>query len=804
MDGSSKGSGKPAPAQAKKKKTEPPAKKEKPQPASSSNHEDPFEVAGVAPNRKAIPCSPKPTKGRLHKVICPMCEAQGFLPKSAIGKQAKCANSDCMVPIFTVPDPKAEDGQRAPSRISDEALAREEKLAKPATPKSPFVMYGVVGGVLLLAALGFVWYLNQPSGQEDELNKPVNIPIVGGNTDTTEDNTDEPDTTGDNTDSTETQTAELKATIDQAVQGIIQASRVQLNNRDKELCRRLSGDALLRLQDSDGAENEFNRLKSNNASKVYYRVEPLLTQYWSAKHSGDDAAAAQFLSRARADAATIPKSGRIALQTAVALAAVLVVEGEVDQASQLIETQQRDNTVSGQLDNMRQGAWFASASALREDGRPGLSPVEVFAWNEPLKTAVAVHLVIHSQWSAGIKWMTAQDAPLTQANIATVIAEEMQQASAPQSASDELLGAISDSDANLKWKIVCILARNSDQADLWTQATEHFNGLPEVQPANLPDLAGIIRNKTPSLDSVTGQVDALADFAITAIVRSESEQATAAVERIGTLLRSEIPSTADVRKALTLVDTSDGVVKKQIAARFGISSDRDINARFRNYRTNLDKLGRVTETRHLYLVQILHRIIRSEGSDALNAALTSEGNSLLPELAVDSLSDLLKHASNANGKTLPALNNPDKSLAVSPSGRIDASEEGRIVPALLTAAKEIQSGNYIVGLRAMDSVRTLPGLRACLVNRMIEQAATKTSDAGSLLSAIESLETEIWQEDGLWIAAKLMTERGMLEDVEQWAGEARLQHTERASLMHGLAMGSMNLLAKLEAETEEK
>ena len=71
---------------------------------------DPFDIDSTA-DKNVIPIRPKPSQGRSVKVVCPMCDTPGFIAKKAAGRDVRCCNSNCMVPVFTAPaiaaDPRA-------------------------------------------------------------------------------------------------------------------------------------------------------------------------------------------------------------------------------------------------------------------------------------------------------------------------------------------------------------------------------------------------------------------------------------------------------------------------------------------------------------------------------------------------------------------------------------------------------------------------------------------------------------------------------------------------------------------------
>jgi hypothetical protein len=428
--------------------------------------------------------------------------------------------------------------------------------------------------------------------------------------------------------------------------------------------------------------------------------------------------------------------------------------------------------------------------------------VEVFSWNEPLKTAVGVNLAVHGQWQAAIQWAAAQSDPLTIGDTLAAVALQMQGSNSAADFSDELIAAAAKTDSTLQWRVTSILARNGNSDALWTEASARFGEMTMPTAAAMPDISQVIRDRTPSLEPLVAQAKAVADFAVTASSRQDVNLSSQAILHLTALLRSEIPSTAEVRKAVTFMEDSSGELRQQIAARFSLSNESRIKTQFTKYRNNLDRIARTAEQRRLLLVQLLHRIVRDGGSAALNQALATEGNVLLDELAVDSLSQFLTIAARSANQPLTKLEEADASLRVLAHTRIPAPEEKDVVDALQEGMTKMQAGDYQAALTAMGGTRSLPGFRSCLVDLMIENAARETSNADSLLMAIATQDNETWREDGYQTAALILARRKLDQRVGKWANDQRMSQTEIASIMHGLGLGIIDQLETLKTDQE--
>ena len=90
-------------------------------PGKSDGDDFPFdtEIPGA---KTAVQAMPGLSKGRSLKVVCPMCETAGYVPPTSAGKEVKCANPKCMVPIFKAPVPVAEAPPPPPPRKSNVML----------------------------------------------------------------------------------------------------------------------------------------------------------------------------------------------------------------------------------------------------------------------------------------------------------------------------------------------------------------------------------------------------------------------------------------------------------------------------------------------------------------------------------------------------------------------------------------------------------------------------------------------------------------------------------------------------------
>lgn len=779
MDGSSSGqkSSSTAPSSAPEK-----AQKKQPAKKSEPDNEDPFAIAQSPTGKKVLPCAPKPMKGRLHRVICPMCDTQGFIPKAAIGRQVRCANKKCMVPVFEAPATDEKQAPQAPARVSDKEPAVTKKVAGSPSDKKPYVMYGVVGAVLLAMTLGLVAFLNKPAVD----NLPaINIPMPNF-----ED--EDPDVVA-TPKVDEPVVVDYKARALALVESMIDQSRVTDSNRDKPFCRRLTGDAFLRLGLSDKADDEFQQMDtiSSNTGRnnSYYRIAPLVTNYWQLLSEGDKAGAELRLVEAKALATKIPKSGLLAVESSVTLAAAMAESGAIDEALQLIAGQQLDSTVALQMDAVRHGVWSATSTLLRDSGQASMVPDDVFAWNEPLMTGVGLQLAARGRWSSAIAWANLIDDSLTSSDTLAVIAAQMVVANAQADVRQSIISAAESKSPAAALRTVSILA-NSKGAE-WAQAKATVSSLPANVQQIPQGLEAVINADAPDLPAMQIRAEALADFVVAAITNGDNEAASAGVEQIYSSLVSRLAPTADLRQACGELKNAEDEVKRRIAKELGLQENsQQIRSRFLAYRRAIDRQATMAERRRMTLLQLLGRVIRAGGLNLVQTAMNAEGGLLKQEVCVDELKGLLAVAAASTGQAFPEMMKPDAELNV-PIARVDPLPETQLAQPLAAAWTQFLASSDSSAAVSLEATPGMAGVRAVNAAYMTELASRTVETASKQMESIALLKDDRWREVCLEVATHILTTRGLLKDAQPSFGEAATNPTQKVMAMYGMVRGTI-------------
>ncbi len=800
MDGSSPSKKKPTASASSASRRAAPAKDANPSkkakaPAATADNDDPFAIAQNPAAAKAIRCAPKPMKGRLHKVVCPMCDTPGFIPKAAVGRQVKCANKECLVPIFTAGDSDGKQQAKAPARISDDEPAIRKK-SKTDKPSNPMIKYGIVGAVALLATFGLVSFLNKPGVEQ---LGPADITFNNPATDTEDIDPDTNIEPGEETKDPPKQ--DPREAAQQLIAAMIDSARANAGNRDKPFCRQLTADAYFRLGMEEEARAELQQMQvlasSRGRDARHYPIAPLVAQYWRKLKAGDAAGASVILAEAVVASEEMPTAVVLAQDSAIALASAMMNSGDMEAAMKLIAAQQRDATVSSQQDQVAYGSWSATASRLMDAGRSSMPPFEVFAWKDPLMTAVAVDLSLQGQWEKATEWASSLPDLQAASDTFAVIAKQMVAANAPETVRSAIATAAEAKGGDVALRVHSVLAM-AGGGDVWfTKAASAYASLPSVQVARLGTIVEVISAKAPDLDASRLRANAIADFVAAAAQRGATDQAIAGLQRLTEELMSSVPPTNVVRRAGGEIDRDDKSVEAKVKQALGLSNANQVRSRFTAYRRSLDNLIRAAEERRFLYLQLLSRIVQNGGLASVQAALQKDGGLLQQEVSVDGLSGMLYVSAATVGQEFTAALQTKKDLAV-PAARVartDPLPEQAITPILVKAWQQYSQSPSIEAVGVLEAGNNLSGIRSAMAEYMTELIARDTESPEQLVSSVETLNSELWRERCLTVISRVLGNRGMSSQVQQAMAGMSLTPLQRVLTLYGLARTAIDSAA---------
>ncbi len=368
------------PASAKKSKAAS-AKSEKP------SSDDPFDVASPA-TRKAVQLLPKPSKGKLHRIQCPMCETAGFQSKKAAGREVRCANKDCLVPIFTAPPDESAEKAKAAAAAEAEALAAESA--------SKGLSVGAYIGIAVVAAAvlggGAFFLTSEPASKELSVEEKLaaarerdGTPNSPGITTPVPGTKPDPDEPAVPPKPVGPPIAEIRAT---SLKLMAYTSLQRDRNQRKPFCRRLTAEAYAISGDFPGVEQQLTQLDKVGSQLKYYRILPLVQIAWKHLENGNPAGATTAVADALPLVRDLPTFGTDATDTMTELATLLVAMDRTSQAVAFLAKRNDAGPLGQFLEARLRSESFAKLSF---DSAVSMRPVT--GWSAPQWVAVTVSLV---------------------------------------------------------------------------------------------------------------------------------------------------------------------------------------------------------------------------------------------------------------------------------------------------------------------------------------------------------------------------------------------------------------------------
>jgi len=394
---------KPSAAQAKKK-------------AKSEEDDEVISFDGAA-LRQAIPLSRKPARGRMMRVVCPMCDTPGFASEDAAGKDVKCVNPECLVPIFKAPEIKKKEPE--PKEEPEEPSGGLSGVAKVAI---------ALGAVVVVGGAGWFFFLREGSSTGKPAAPQPTAQASGQST--TEPGTGEQpgaaETTGPQAkpEAKEEPKEPTTAPVPQidpaevtasALAKMVEAARRRENNRSKPFCRQLTAEAFACAGNIEEAKHQIEQLRLVGKDVPYYQIGAWVAIAWNQLQFGDEEGARQSIEAAWALKDRIPTFGQTGADAAIDLAVPLVVMDRLDDARNLL-TEHLGQSTRGELSALLRMVYGDRSYDVDE----AVSRLPVAPWKHPEWVSVAIELAAHRGTQKALAWAQAAPDLATQADTLAV------------------------------------------------------------------------------------------------------------------------------------------------------------------------------------------------------------------------------------------------------------------------------------------------------------------------------------------------------------------------------------------------
>ncbi|TWT61808.1 hypothetical protein Pan54_25450 [Rubinisphaera italica] len=555
-------------------KTKPTAKAEEP---VQKKDDDPFAVKPKAP-RKVIKLQRKPTAKVNHRVVCPMCDTNGFGTEAVAGKEVKCPNPKCLMPIFTAP---------------------ELEVVEPEEPKKPLItpvrIFSLVA-VLVMAGIGIFFYINLPPAPTPD---PGPGPIVNnGNNNIDQVDPEKNDPVNPDVPPTKPP-IDVKAFEQTIFQSSIDSALQRSDNRSKPYCRQLNAEAYIANGDLANALEQLEAFDALEMGLNYFKITPLSNIGWAHLKKGDTAAANKSADEALTFSSKLPQKGAEAVRHAVALGSLLVALERYEDARTLLETREDVQDVAQSA--ARIAIVIESGTFALDESYDWLPKVR---WTSPLSFATAYSAAIRGYSTQTAAFIKAVKDPMrkseclaayaaAQANLAIQSGVAFQTDQLP-----EIEGITTEDQNRALAQVLQSLKKDAASEKLSTQIATAMASW-EIPPAAVIPPFRSIYDGDYQYGSIKHRAAAHAQLLLARYYALAGEKAKAweHIEKSLNYTATMGPTQAAADALVKEVDQNRATIQSRLANELNIEEDIRKRTAFNRYRTNANSIATEAQNR---------------------------------------------------------------------------------------------------------------------------------------------------------------------------------------------------------------
>ncbi len=755
-------------------------------PAPSSDNSDPFAVTPVA-SKQTVPAASKPTRKRTWRVHCPMCDTPGFLPRQAAGHEVKCANPECLVPIFTAPASSDETPQ-SPEPDNPETT----NAAGGRGPVVALLLIAVAGA----AATGW-WFLTRPP--DTAITNPTTTADPSGNTtapaQTAKDHSDGTATTKQTHASNPASAAFTTETIRlKAPPLMVAAAQQRDRNRSKPFCRRLTAEYFARIGRTDAAHAELKQLAQIGSDLPHLHINALVQLWWHEQSPGTAKPGPQ-LEQAVQSSTHLSPSNPFAVDAAITLTCALIASDQVALAESTINRLWNPSLSSQlRLDQLqcRQDGTFHLDNRLTH-----LHSMQNDASPDCL---VIARLCSHQHSTAALKWSLQAGTESARANRIAAWAVATRQVNSPNSAKSLEL-TLADQNPAVTALVHARMALdaaghgNSDAANhSIQQAQMALRICPETRTVTLGNLKQTFQSP---IDDVSGwwlKAQAQAELLGALCLTGQLDPARSLLTDTLATARSLGPAQTDIANKLKAIKSAGtNRLVQQVKAMLELTGDDLARQAAVQYTSKCRDWMKLAQQRsacldRLHRWAILHGLGPTAWNDIREHGLTNDTTLRDPFLASTLPSFLfLNFQAAGNTDSTTAMNQ-----ALPPGLTIDATETLR-----QTARTALKQGNLQAVSQAInadarsrtDRISRFDRRRVLFELLAVAAASDSPKHALQLIGFIRDPRLAIWREEAYRLVAAQLASNHHHAIAWDFAMHADRLPTETVALLAGLLEG---------------
>ena len=538
-------------------------------PSSAPKSDDPFDVQGEKVT-KYVRLRVKPKPGREFRVVCPMCETAGYTSEQAAGKPVRCINPDCLMPIFTCPEP--------------------EKEPEPEPEKSSGISAGMLTAILILVlgggGFGVWWFVlredpsiamqkaSQPGMTDEDFRKrreqieALANPKKDQETEVT------------NTEPEKAAPAELR---EHALAEMVKYSQhtPQMGNRDPAYDIQMIASIYASQGDEPAVREQLARLAKLGVDRPDYRIIPLTDLAWHQIASG--ASAKDTIDEALELAQDVRGTGQPDWRAITGIAAVLAAENRADEAVSLLSklrSREDKEAYWAKLEAVRESKSFNFAhemqhAALVEPSRP--------SW-----VSITGTLATHGKVNEALDWTKRISETDSRAEALAVWGENVAANQVAQNQPISLTGlddSIKDPPAevqqSIRTRVYARVARRlttmgqTELAKTWAgNAEAEVAKLASAAPRSAPEVKELYDYNTqlPWAKPLELAATATAETAAAHRQLGEADKATSLLQKTETLIAAITPPVNAMKNLVENASRNSGAIQNTLAQELNLTT----------------------------------------------------------------------------------------------------------------------------------------------------------------------------------------------------------------------------------------
>ncbi|MFK7777844.1 MAG: hypothetical protein QM501_06935 [Gimesia sp.] len=566
--------------------------------------DDPFELEKQKKTEKVISLLRKPVKGKMFRIVCPMCDTPGFASSKVAGKEVKCRNPECLAPVFLVPDAKSKE--RKPEE--------ETKPSEKKNSKSPLIAVVAV----VAASLGGAYFYFTDVEDGSELNKPFEILANKQQTQNSflrnKDKTKVNSEKNNQQASNQVKVTPLSPTVvqDEALDSIVIISRFR-KNRSKPFSRRLAAEAYAISGDLESAQKQIGRIDAVKPALPFYKIFPLVKIGWIQLKAKNESGFKKTLEQTEQLSKQIPEyGGRDSLDLVARLAAFWVAAGKERRAVELVQKYQAKSDLA-QL-----SAYLQIAQETNQYNFDSLIDLHR-RWESPQWVAVTLILIARDYPQEALNWAALAPEPFVRTEAVTQWALYQVDHSVTEKNKPEIsliqpvemkLSPIGNSFvyASCAKKLISLKQPEAARSFL-KKATSFLTNTAIPTPISLGNIKSVYNMTLPAARPLEMLAQTYLQIASVEADLGLKTEAIKSLSNAVLSIRAIAPSITAVQNKIN--ETSNFNFQNELKEALNLSSNDRVKRGLRNYQKKLRNLKSVAETRLTLLVKLLSKASRS-------------------------------------------------------------------------------------------------------------------------------------------------------------------------------------------------